>query len=410
HLAEGAVAYASADYVASAEHDRRALDEAVAADEPLLAIRAHDQLSVVAAAELDLAALRQHSRQSVAIAQRLGAPTLGGWPRGRIAIADLLAGDWDAAMRGISELDADVERLGDPRGRVSVRAMRAWVLVHRGRLTDGEALLARARGTAPPALQDDRNIFGIVALAEAQLALAQGDPQRARRDGAQLADPMSHGWLQPLGAGVLGEALVKSGELDAARRLARRARGVRSCATDGPDAIADWVEGLADAADGDEPAAAQRLWAAAEAFERLGLPFQHARARLAIASVQAGTDLSAAVAEAGEALAVFERLDAPIQAREARELLRELGVTPSRGRRSRPTSTALSARELEVSRLVASGLTNAEVATRLWISPRTVTTHLDRIYGKLGLSSRVALTRYLADSGQLDDEEATTTG
>lgn len=39
----------------------------------------------------------------------------------------------------------------------------------------------------------------------------------------------------------------------------------------------------------------------------------------------------------------------------------------------------------------------------MWISPRTVTTHLDRIYAKLGLSSRLALTRYLADSGLLED-------
>lgn len=409
HLAEGAVAYARADYVASAEHDRRALEEALAADEPLLAIRAHDQLSVVAAAELDLAALQEHSRQSVEIAQRLGAPMLSGWPRGRVAVANLLAGDWDAAMRAISELDADAERLGDPRGRIGVRAMRAWILVHRGRLEDAEELLAHLRSAAPPGLQDDRNIYGIVALAEADLALAQGDPERARRDGAQLPQPRFD-WLQPIRTGLLGEALVSSGEIDAARGLARRARDVRSCATEGPGAIADWVEGLADAADGDRSAAAQRLRAAADAFDRLGLPFQHARARLAIASVQAQTDSSAAIELAGEALATFERLDAPIQAREARELLRELGVTPSRGRRSRPTSTALSARELEVSRLVASGLTNAEVATRLWISPRTVTTHLDRIYAKLGLSSRVALTRYLADSGQLDAEEPDTAG
>jgi DNA-binding CsgD family transcriptional regulator len=55
-----------------------------------------------------------------------------------------------------------------------------------------------------------------------------------------------------------------------------------------------------------------------------------------------------------------------------------------------------------VARLVAAGLTNAEVAGELFISPRTVSTHLDRIYARLGLSSRAALTRYLADSGLLD--------
>ncbi|MDN5803124.1 MAG: LuxR C-terminal-related transcriptional regulator [Microlunatus sp.] len=42
------------------------------------------------------------------------------------------------------------------------------------------------------------------------------------------------------------------------------------------------------------------------------------------------------------------------------------------------------------------------MATRLFISPRTVSTHLEHIYHRLGLSSRTALTRYLADSGLLD--------
>jgi DNA-binding NarL/FixJ family response regulator len=86
-------------------------------------------------------------------------------------------------------------------------------------------------------------------------------------------------------------------------------------------------------------------------------------------------------------------------------LLRSLGAVPSRGRARRDTGTPLSPRELEVARLVASGLTNAEVATELFVSPRTVTTHLDRIYTRLQLSSRVALTRYLADSGLLDDAD-----
>ena len=47
--------------------------------------------------------------------------------------------------------------------------------------------------------------------------------------------------------------------------------------------------------------------------------------------------------------------------------------------------------------LVARGLSNAEIAARLFISPRTVTTHLERIYRRLGISSRHELTRYVAD-------------
>jgi DNA-binding CsgD family transcriptional regulator len=54
----------------------------------------------------------------------------------------------------------------------------------------------------------------------------------------------------------------------------------------------------------------------------------------------------------------------------------------------------LSAREVEVLRLVAAGLTSAEVAERLFLSPRTVQAHLYRIYNKLGVSSRSAATRF----------------
>ncbi len=54
----------------------------------------------------------------------------------------------------------------------------------------------------------------------------------------------------------------------------------------------------------------------------------------------------------------------------------------------------LTNREVEVLRLVAQGLTNEQVAEQLVISPRTVNSHLASIYGKIGVSSRSAATRY----------------
>lgn len=57
------------------------------------------------------------------------------------------------------------------------------------------------------------------------------------------------------------------------------------------------------------------------------------------------------------------------------------------------SSAALTAREVEVLRLVAEGLTDGQIAKRLIISRRTVTSHLTSIYNKLGVSSRTAATR-----------------
>lgn len=66
-----------------------------------------------------------------------------------------------------------------------------------------------------------------------------------------------------------------------------------------------------------------------------------------------------------------------------------------------PFHTILSARERQVSVCVAQGMTNDQVARELFISKRTVTTHLERIYQKLEVPSRAALTRYVVEKGLL---------
>jgi DNA-binding CsgD family transcriptional regulator len=66
-----------------------------------------------------------------------------------------------------------------------------------------------------------------------------------------------------------------------------------------------------------------------------------------------------------------------------------------RGERKRPASGwgALTPMELDVVRLVAEGLGNNDIGTRLFISPRTVQSHLTHVYAKLGLTSRVQLAQ-----------------
>jgi DNA-binding CsgD family transcriptional regulator len=61
--------------------------------------------------------------------------------------------------------------------------------------------------------------------------------------------------------------------------------------------------------------------------------------------------------------------------------------------------SGLSAREAEVLALVARGLTNAQVANELFISPRTVNRHLNSVYHKLGVGSRAAAARFAAQHG-----------
>ena len=106
----------------------------------------------------------------------------------------------------------------------------------------------------------------------------------------------------------------------------------------------------------------------------------------------------------GEALALE---DAVVLARQLPEVhgATPLAVTPASSsvtpHAGRPSSSnglfGLTARELDVLRLVATGLTDAQVADQLVVSPRTINSHLHSIYGKLGGSSRSAATRHAVD-------------
>jgi DNA-binding CsgD family transcriptional regulator len=101
-----------------------------------------------------------------------------------------------------------------------------------------------------------------------------------------------------------------------------------------------------------------------------------------------------AAALLGEAVEVYQRVGAFLDLTRAEAALRSLGIRRGRrGARRRPSTGwgSLTPTEVEVVRLVTEGLTNAEVGRRLFISRRTVETHLSHVFGKLGMSSRVQL-------------------
>ncbi|MGA4544885.1 helix-turn-helix transcriptional regulator [Uniformispora flossi] len=101
------------------------------------------------------------------------------------------------------------------------------------------------------------------------------------------------------------------------------------------------------------------------------------------------------------ALARFERLGARPWAERTRVGLRACGVTVFDGERKSENPVQLTGQEATVAQLAAEGLADREIAARLFLSPRTVSYHLSNSYRKLGVSSRMALTRVLAQGRAL---------
>ncbi|MFC7723630.1 AAA family ATPase [Nocardioides sp. GCM10028917] len=96
-----------------------------------------------------------------------------------------------------------------------------------------------------------------------------------------------------------------------------------------------------------------------------------------------------------EALDTFESLGAGFWAERARQELRASGETARRG--ANLVATGLTPQESQIAGLVREGLSNKDVATRLFISPRTVDFHLRNVYSKLGITSRTELAALAGD-------------
>ncbi|MFH8371169.1 AAA family ATPase [Streptomyces sp. NPDC018031] len=140
-------------------------------------------------------------------------------------------------------------------------------------------------------------------------------------------------------------------------------------------------------------ARAEELYARAlAAHEGDGRPFEEARTRLLYGEWLRRAKRRAAAREAlTVALESFERMPAAAWADRARTELRAVGAAPATPAAAADIVDRLTAQELRVVRLAATGLSNRDIGARLFLSPRTVGYHLSNAYPKLGVTSRAAL-------------------
>jgi ATP/maltotriose-dependent transcriptional regulator MalT len=141
------------------------------------------------------------------------------------------------------------------------------------------------------------------------------------------------------------------------------------------------------AAHGDVEAAVGKAHEALSEHARMSMPFERARTRLVLGQLQRRQrQKQSAATTLHEALRAFENIGAPLWAQRARAELARTNVSPSRDMNLTPS-------EQRVAELAASGMTNRDVATALFMSPKTVESNLSRVYRKLGIRTRAELGR-----------------
>ncbi|HLZ95316.1 MAG TPA: LuxR C-terminal-related transcriptional regulator, partial [Candidatus Dormibacteraeota bacterium] len=300
----------------------------------------------------------------------------------RIALGSLLAetGRWpeaEAELAAAMRTSRAVQKQMEAAGRL------AELLVLQGKLSEAERLLAGCED-APAAIP-----------ARVRLHLVRDELDRA--DGAVRRGLRELGQDLPAAVRLLClqvEVEVRAGHCARGRRVASEAMNIaRRLGTVGHLAAALLATGRAAAACGEDAAAP--LTEALTVLGETPRPVLRAEIRLELALATRDKDRRAAVEEADAALAVFRRLGQRREADRAAALLREFGV---RAKSVDPgvAGDKLTAREREVLELLSDGLTNAQIAQRLFITARTAEHHVASILAKLSLSRRSEAAAYAA--------------
>jgi DNA-binding NarL/FixJ family response regulator len=250
------------------------------------------------------------------------------------------------------------------------------------------------------ALLDQTGPSSKALLCRARLAFDQGNALRAVELLERLLRQLpADGMLDRAPAlELLISARVARGEFDeATSALAALRETERLVGTLPLRASADLAEGMLEAARGDHDRARALLEDAIDRFQRSGAPFEAALARIEFAtSLAALGRMDPAEREAAAALECLLELGADAEAERSRRILD--ASARDNGRSPLPEVTA---REREVLRLLAEGLTNKQIAERLVVSEHTVHRHVTNIKRKLDLPSRTAAAAYAFRHGLL---------
>ncbi|MEV1199096.1 helix-turn-helix transcriptional regulator, partial [Microbispora rosea] len=303
---------------------------------------------------------------------------------------------WSGRYDAVAANAMDGLRLAQETGRATSGAQHlAWLAFTAAVAGDEETCVLRAARAVELAAAHGVSVaeaLGTLALAHLDVAANRhGDAVNRLRAVARTGDPLV---VRVMATPLLVESAVRTGDIAQARDalvvLDRWADSTRD-----PDRLA--LAARCHALLAPPAEAAERFAEALELHRQGACAFETARTRLLYGGMLRRSRRPGAAREhLHGALETFERYGARLWSEHARAELRAAGesVRPS-GSRS-DAGRLLTAQQFQIATLVAEGATNREVAARLFISPRTVEHHLRNIFARLGVRSRVELTRLLS--------------
>ncbi len=313
-------------------------------------------------------------------------------PRGAVALA---RSEYEEARALFEQGAALYEKAGDNYLHGQTIIEFANVALAQGNIESAQAYLTEAHAVIEQ-LVNPWATKGLLRLL-GQAALRQNDGQRARvllHEALTLAQRTGDEQSVASLASLLAQAAAQMRDYTAIFSFAQKSLQVAQTLQD-REAPAQCLEGIAAtiAEQGERRWAAQ-LWGAAERYRELhDLPLSAdeqsvLEQRVKQASHRLGEQVFLQSWTQGRTMNLFQVLAQPEQATE-----QEKKPTATRMPRARTSTAELTHRQRDVLHLVIQGLTDAQIAQQLVISPHTVSIHLQSIYGKLGVSSRTMATR-----------------
>jgi ATP/maltotriose-dependent transcriptional regulator MalT len=318
---------------------------------------------------------------------RYGSRYMLGFCRQHYAAVHMWRGQWKEAEAQF-EAAIDAYSRSRPAYVGGVLAGLAELRRRQGRWNDAERLLDRAND-------------GSVLVCRSRLARDRGDAQQAfelaERALRQIPEHMMVHRASALEALVAaaadrGDVHQANAALTEQKKLARLVDTAPLCAA------VKFADGIVTAAAGDQERARRLLEDAVDEFERSGTPFEAAEARLELAKSLAALGRTAEAAQQTQtALERLRALGADIEIR----LVRGPGGASANASVQSTPLPEVSRREREVLRCLAEGLTNRQIADRLFVSEHTIHRHVTNILRKLDLPTRTAAAAHAVRAGLL---------